>query len=102
MLLFLYRLALQLGEWNVEDPGGLLERMSWHQLKQWMAAFQLMPWGDEWLRDAVLMSQQYNVHRPKGKKSLGPQDFLPVKPITRTQTPDEMFAALASRIPGKR
>ena len=100
MLLFMYRLALQLGEWNVEDPGGLLDRMSWHQLQGWMAAFQLMPWGDEWLRDAVLMAQTYNVNRPKGKNAMDPHDFMPVKKREKVQTPEQMFSLLAA-IPGK-
>lgn len=74
-MLFLYRLALQLGIWDVE---GLADEMSVDQLYKWMAAFQLMPWGDEWLRDAVKMSQTYNVNRTKSAKALEPADFLPV------------------------
>ena len=89
---FLYRLALQLGIWNVEDPGGLAETMSVDQLYGWMAAFTLMPWGDEWLRDAVLMAQQYNANRPKGKKSMQPWDFMPVE--QRAQTPEEILRVL--------
>lgn len=92
MLQFLYRLALQLGIWNVEDPGGLADSMSVDQLYGWMAAYQLMPWGDEWLRDAVLMAQQFNAHRPKGKKALTPFDFMPVE--KRAQTPQEMLSIL--------
>lgn len=92
MLLFLYRLALQLGIWNVEDPGGLAESMSVDQLYGWMAAFQLMPWGDEWLRDAVLMAQQYNANRPKGKPAMQPWDFMPVP--KREQTQQEMWQLL--------
>lgn len=94
MLLFLYRLALQLGEWNVEGPGGLADQIPWWQLERWMAAFQLMPWGDEWLRDAVLMAQQYNSNRPKGKPAMQPHDFMPVP--KRGQTPQEMFRILQS------
>ena len=74
-MLFLYRLALQLGIWDVE---GLADEMSVDQLYGWMAAFQLMPWGDEWLRDAVQMSQTYNVNRTKRAKALEPSDFMPV------------------------
>ena len=92
MLLFLYRLALQLGEWNVEGPGGLADQIPWWQLERWMAAFQLMPWGDEWLRDAVLMAQNYNANRPKGKPAMEPHDFLPVP--KRGQTQQEMWRVL--------
>ena len=94
MLLFLYRLALRLGIWNVEGPGGLADTMSWEQLEQWMAAFQLMPWGDEWLRDAVVMAQNYNANRPKGKPAMMPHDFMPVP--KRQQTQDEMWRILQS------
>lgn len=93
-MLFLYRLALQLGIWNVEDPGGLAETMSVEQLYGWMAAYQLMPWGDEWLRDAVGMSQMFNAHRPKGKPPMSPYDFMPVG--KREQSADEMWRILQS------
>jgi hypothetical protein len=96
VLLFLYRLALKLGIWNVEDPGGLADKMSWQQLERWMAVFLLEPWGDEWLRDAVLMSQNYNVNRPKGKAALSPYEFMPVQ--KRQQTQAEMMAIL-ERVP---
>lgn len=101
-MLFLYRLALQLGIWNVEDPGGLADCMSVDQLYRWMAVFQLMPWGDEWLRDAVLMAQQFNANRPKGKRAMSPEDFMPIAPRQkREQTPEEMWDQL-NAIPGKR
>jgi hypothetical protein len=75
-MLFLYRLALQLGIWDVEK---LAEEMSVDQLYGWMAAFQLMPWGDEWLRDAVHMAQTYNSHRAPRAAAMEPADFLPVR-----------------------
>lgn len=92
--MFLYRLALQLGIWNVEEPGGLADQMSAEQLYKWMAVFQVMPWGDEWLRDAVVMCQQYNANRPKGKPPLRPHDFMPVE--RRPQSPDEMLRILSA------
>lgn len=92
--MFLYRLALHLGEWNVIDPGGLADSMSVDQLYGWMAAYQMMPWGDEWLRDAVRMAQNYNAHRPNGKPALKPWDFMPVE--QRPQSADEMWRILQS------
>ncbi|MGA1110002.1 MAG: phage tail assembly protein T [Ilumatobacteraceae bacterium] len=62
------------------------------QLYGWMAAFTLMPWGDEWLRDAVLMAQTYNANRPKGKPPLKPWDFMPIE--QRPQSQDEMWRVL--------
>lgn len=98
-MLFLYRLALQLGIWDVD---GLAEAMSVEQLYGWMAAFQLMPFGDEWLRDAVRMAQMYNANRPKNAKAMVPQDFLPVENrANKAQTPDDMWRMLTS-IPGSR
>lgn len=85
---------MQLGEWNVEDPGGLAEQMSVDQLYGWMAAYQLMPFGDEWLRDAVLMAQNYNSHRRKTAKPLQPQDFMPT--CKREQTQEDMWRILQS------
>lgn len=78
----------------MEDPGGLAETMSVDQLYSWMAAFQLMPWGDEWLRSAVVMAQQYNANRPKGRRALSPWDFMPTE--KRAQTQDEMWQILQS------
>lgn len=78
--------------WNVEDPGGLADSMSVDQLYGWMAAYKLMPWGDEWLRDAVLMAQQFNANRPKGKNALTPYDFMPVE--QRAQTQQDMWQVL--------
>ncbi len=92
MILFLYRLALELGEWNVEGPGGLADQIPWWQLERWMAAFRLMPWGDGWLRDSVLMAQQYNANRPKGKRPMQPWEFMPVP--KREQTQQEMWQLL--------
>jgi hypothetical protein len=51
-----------------------------------------MPWGDEWLRDSVLMAQNYNANRPKGKPAMQPHDFMPVP--KRGQTQDEMWRIL--------
>jgi hypothetical protein len=53
-----------------------------------------MPWGDEWLRDAVTMAQTYNANRPKGKPAMKPDDFMPVK--KREQTQQEMWRILQS------
>jgi hypothetical protein len=85
---FLYRLALPMGIWNVQEWA---EEISWEQTREWMAAWQLMPWGDEWFRDAVLMAQQFNAHRdPKRSSAMEPKDFMPVK--EREKSPDELAA----------
>ena len=86
-MLFLYRLALKLGIPNVQEWA---EEITWEQTREWMAAFQLMPWGDEWLRDSVLMAQQYNAHRAPRSAAMEPADFLPVRP--RSKSVNELAA----------
>lgn len=90
--MFMYRLALRLGIWNVEDRGGLSEQMSVDQLYGWMGYYLLEPWGDEWLRDAVSHCQRYNANRGKNKSPKKPEDFMPVP--KRCQTPAEILAKL--------
>ena len=86
-MLFLYRLALKLGIANVQEWA---EEITWEQTREWMAAFQLMPWGDEWLRDSVLMAQQYNAHRAPRAAAMEPADFLPVR--QREKSANELAA----------
>lgn len=45
--MFLYRLALEIGIWDVE---GLKKRISIRQLRKWMAYWKIEPFGDEWRR----------------------------------------------------
>ena len=85
-------MALKLGEWNVEDPGGLAEAMSVDQLYGWMGYYQLEPWGDEWLRDAVHFTQFYNANKRKSAPAKKPEDMMPVP--KRAQTPEQILAAL--------
>ena len=41
----LYRLGLATGEWNIEQPGGLAERMMDYQLLRWEKFYELEPFG---------------------------------------------------------
>ena len=92
MLAFLYRLALKLGEWNVDGPGGLAEQMPVDQLYGWMGYSLLEPWGDEWLRDAVQIANQYNASRKKNSPAKKAEDIMPVP--KRAQTPDQILNVL--------
>jgi hypothetical protein len=83
---------LKLGEWNVEGPGGLAETMPVDQLYGWMAYYLLEPWGDEWLRDAVQISQRYNANRRKNAPPKKPEDMMPVP--KRAQTPEQILNIL--------
>lgn len=91
MLLFLYRLALQLGQWDVES---LAEEMSVDQLYGWMGYYLLEPWGDEWLRSAMQMAQFRNAYRGKNAPVKKTEDFMPVP--KRAQTPQQILSTLQS------
>jgi hypothetical protein len=90
-MLFLHRLALKLGIWDVP---ALAAAMPVDTLYGWMGYYQLEPWGDEWLRSAVALSQFQNVHRCKNKPRSQPADFMPVD--KRAQTPAQILAVLNS------
>jgi len=92
VLAFLYRLALKLGHWNVEGPGGLAEVMPVDQLYGWMGYYRLEPWGDEWLRDAVQITQFFNTNRRKNTPAQRVEDNMPVP--RRSQTPEQILAVL--------
>jgi hypothetical protein len=90
-MLFLHRLALKLGIWDVP---ALAAAMPVDTLYGWMGYYQLEPWGDEWLRSAVQFAQFQNAHRGKNKPASKPEDFMPVD--KRQQTPEQMLAVLQS------
>jgi len=65
-------------------------------LYEWLAFYELEPFGDEWLRHAVQMCQFYNAHRGKNQAVRKPSDFMPVE--QRPQTPEQIHETL-QRIP---
>ena len=74
-----YRLALAVGEWNVEDPGGLMERMSARQLAGWQAFAEVD--GPFWqyrddARAASVAATVANVNRAKGQEALSIEDCI--------------------------
>ena len=96
MLLFLYRLALKLGRVDVD---ALAEEMSVDQLYGWMGYYLLEPWGDEWLRSAMAMTQFSNAYRGKNSPVKKVDDFMPVP--KRAQSPQQILATLnAIPLPG--
>lgn len=74
----------------------MAESMSVDLLYEWLAFYELEPWGDEWLRHAITTCQFYNVHRGKNQPLRHPKDFMPVE--SRPQTPQQIHDIL-SRIP---
>jgi hypothetical protein len=62
------------------DVDGLLDELSSAALAEWLAYFQLEPWGEERadLRAGIVASTVANVNRPaKRKKAFEPKDFMP-------------------------
>lgn len=89
----MFRLALSIGIWDVDS---LAEDMPADLLYEWMAFYQLEPFGDEWLRHAVSACQFYNANRGKSQPAMKPADFMPVE--QRPQTIKEIHDTL-QRIP---
>lgn len=91
---FAYRLALALGEWDVD---ALLARMTWRQLLGWMGYYRLDPWGGERqdLQAGIVAATIANVYRGKGR-AYKPGDFMPhFQPkARRVQTKEEALGVL--------
>lgn len=88
---------------------GLLNELSSQQLAEWLAFFQLEPWGEERadLRAGIVASTIANVNRPaKRKKAFEPKEFMPqfgVEPddaeLAALRLMAQMRAALRSGAP---
>jgi hypothetical protein len=64
-------------------------------LSEWLAYFQLEPFGTEvdMLGHAITSATIANANRQKGKKAYKPKDFMPdFEKENRQQTTDEMLA----------
>ena len=80
-----------MGIWDVDE---LAEKMSVDLLYEWMAFFQVSPFGDSWLRDAMAMAQRYNSFRSASDRPMQPADFMPLQ--KREQSPEAMLGILRS------
>lgn len=78
MLLFAYRLAKELGVWDV---AGMMEAMTWEQFRGWMDYASIEPFGEERadLRAAIGHSLTANVNRDAKRhpRPFTPEDFMP-------------------------
>jgi hypothetical protein len=76
--LFAFRLALALGVWDVD---AMLDDMPGDLLYEWLAYYQIDPFGNERgdLQSAMIVSALANIHRdPKTqRKPYQPGDFMP-------------------------
>jgi len=70
------RLALTLG---YLDVNALLQSISGKQLTEWMAFFELEPFGQEWMQTGMITAMIANVNRDAKKRSepFQPTDFIP-------------------------
>lgn len=87
---------MQLGIPNVEE---WKKELTLEQLKRWIAAYRVMPFGDDWRRTARLAVTLAASNGAKVRED-AEEMFLPTyDPSRPTQTEDEMLAEL-SKIPG--
>lgn len=94
--MFLYRLALQLGIWNVEQ---WKKEITLSQITRWIAFYRVCPFGDDWRRTARLAVSVAAANGAKVKED-AEEMFLPTyDPSRPTQTEEEMLREL-SKIPG--
>jgi hypothetical protein len=71
----------------------LLDRISSAELSEWVAYYRSEPFGNDWQQTSYLCAMVGN--GAGGKKNGGtfkPADFLPVKPLKRRQTGEQMLA----------
>lgn len=74
---FVFRLALALGATVAE----LEQRMGVLELTEWMAYYQIEPFGEERadLRAGIVAATVANTFRGKNSKAAAPQDFMPFR-----------------------
>jgi len=71
----------------------MLDRISSRELTEWMIFYGHEPFGSEadFLGHAITSSTIANVNRPKGKKALKPEEFMPKFEKKKPQSTDEMI-----------
>ena len=88
---FAFRLCLELG---ISHPDYLLSQLTSRQLAEWIAFYNLHPFGQD-ISDRVVAEMAaalWNKQRGKGVDALKPDDFLPRR--VKQQTPDMMKTML--------
>lgn len=92
--MFLYRLALAIGEWDVEQTvTSLCARITLDQLKRWMAYYRVEPFGDDWRRSGREVSLLGAAWTGKFDET-SEERFLPTYRADRPQSEAEMKAEL--------
>jgi hypothetical protein len=89
--LFVYRLALEHGIWDVEN---WKRSITLDQLKRWMAFYRVEPFGQDWRRSARATMFTVTAAGAKVREEFE-EMFLPTyDPSRPTQTEEEMLAEL--------
>lgn len=91
--MFAFRLALGVGRVDVDQ---MLDEISSSLFTEWMAFYNLEPWGYDaanW-RAGMQAATMCNINRKKNTPAYQPVDFMPVKKTQ--QTTAEMMSALKS------
>lgn len=85
--MFMHSVGAHLDKWIWE-----VEQIPASRLIEYMAAYQIAPWGDERadLRAGYVAATQYNVNRQRGQKALKVSDFVPDFGPKKKQTAAEM------------
>ena len=73
---FAFRLARELGVWDVD---GMMRAMPSRLLSEWMAYWAIEPFGEERedYRAAMIVAATYNVWRKRGQAAIDPMDVMP-------------------------
>lgn len=69
----------------------LQQRIDSAEFAEWLAAYEIEPWGDDWRQTAVLQATLINVNC---KKKLRVEDCLPGRGAKRTRSVEEMQQSL--------
>lgn len=92
--MFLYRLALEVNEWDVEQTvNSLAARMTLEQLKLWMAYYRIEPFGQPWWRAARLAATVNASWNGRYQPEIE-ETFMPTYREARPQSEQEMMAEL--------
>ena len=67
----------------------MMERINSRELTEWIAYWQIEPWGEERAdyRSGMIASVIANVNRGKGGRRYKPQDFMPKFGLSKKQKP---------------
>lgn len=66
----------------------MLESISGEQLIEWIAFYQLEPFGDEWRQTGRICANIVNPYLQKGAKAATDEDFMPLAKRSRQSKAD--------------